>query len=529
MPMKYLYNAKVLTFNPNSPIASAVVIDGKHIYAVGENEVKDLGGRNIESEDMHGRTIIPGLTDSHLHLQDYSLSITIIHCEGISKEECLEKVRDQASRSPAGGWIRGHGWNQNDWGGEWPTRRELDEASLGLPVYLTAKSLHAGWASKKALELAGIQSGSPDPENGRILRDESGMPSGILLEEAMKIVEREIPEPDPLVLADIFQKETIPTLWRLGITGVHDFDKRTCLRALQILHERNQLNFRVNKSIPYEDFQSAINLGVGTGFGDDTLRLGSLKLFADGALGPHTGALFEPYEDDPKNFGILKLKSEDIFEIGCKAAEVGISLAVHAIGDRASQEVLDGLEKLRDHERQNNLPALRHRIEHVQTIHPEDAKRFSQLNIIASMQPSHAISDMEIADLFLGKRSSTSYAWKMQLENSSRLIFGSDAPVEEPNPFHGIHAAITRRRLDGYPGKEGWFPEQRIGLKETIEAYTITPAYAAGLEHVLGRISPGYLADLIVMEDDPFTVETDSIYNLAPIATMVGGVWVWRA
>jgi predicted amidohydrolase YtcJ len=344
----------------------------------------------------------------------------------------------------------------------------------------------------------------------------------------MKLVEMVIPEPTPETLAQDFQ-QVIPDLCGMGLTGIHDFDKRNCFQALQLLRERNNLNIRIVKSIPFELLSQAAALGLQSGFGDEFLRIGSVKLFADGALGPHTAAMFEPYVDEDQNCGILILENDQLFEYGCLAAESGVSLAVHAIGDRAIHEVLEGFARLRLHERKHGLPALRHRIEHVQTIHPGDAKRLAQLNIIASMQPSHAPSDMLVADRLLGERAAFSYAWKTLAQYGARLAFGSDAPVENPNPFRGLHAAVTRRGADGSPGPDGWFPEQRLTVREALDGFTHGPAFAAGMESRLGQLSAGFLADLIVIETDPFACDPADLYFIQPSATMIGGEWVWRS
>jgi predicted amidohydrolase YtcJ len=337
-----------------------------------------------------------------------------------------------------------------------------------------------------------------------------------------------IPEPGSETLAKTFQ-QLIPKLWRMGITSVHDFDGRACFMALQLLHARGLLRLRVLKSIPHELFSHAVELGLNSGFGDDFLRIGSIKLFADGALGTHTAAMFAPYVDEPQNRGILRLQAEDIYDYGRQAAAAGLSLAVHAIGDRAVHEVLDGFACLRKHEQEHGLPALRHRIEHVQTVLPEDAGRLAGLDIIASMQPVHAPSDMLMADRLLGERAAFSYAWRTQLEHGARLAFGSDAPVESANPFHGLHAAVTRCRLDGSPGPHGWFPEQRLTVSAALAGFTSGPAYAAGMEDCLGQLSPGFLADLIVIGTDPFTCDSATLSTIQPVATMVAGDWVWQS
>jgi predicted amidohydrolase YtcJ len=286
---------------------------------------------------------------------------------------------------------------------------------------------------------------------------------------------------------------------------------------------------RVLKNLPVELLDQAHDLGLRGGFGDDWLRIGSIKVFMDGALGPHTAAMFQPYSGEEDNRGILNMDGEGLFEHGRKAAQVGLGLTVHAIGDRANHEVLNAYEQLRHYEHENGLPALRHRIEHVQVIHPDDAARLGKLNVIASMQPIHATSDMLMADAFWGERSRLAYAWRTQLDHGARLALGSDAPVEAPNPFLGLHAAITRRRADGSPSADGWYPEEKLSMAEAWEGFTIGPAYAAYMENRLGRLAPGYLADLIVLEaaQDPFRCDADELLMVQSLATMVAGEWVY--
>ena len=524
--MKLIHNARVHTLDPARAIASALAIEAGHVIAVGGEELL-VAYDQAEHEDMGGRVILPGLTDAHIHLSEYALSQQVLDCELESRQEILNRVAKRARETRPGEWVRGHGWNQNSWGGGWPTATELDAVTPQNPVYLTAKSLHVAWANSAALKLAGIGPSSPDPVNGRFQRDQRGLRTGIVFEEALKLVEEVIPEPTPEALAKTFQ-QLIPRLWSMGLTGVHDFDKRTCFMALQFLQARGELRLRVVKSIPLKSLSQAVEFGLQSGFGNDFLRIGSVKLFADGALGPHTGAMFEPYVDEPQNRGILILDHEKLFEYGRQAADSGISLAVHAIGDLAVHEVLDGFARLREYEHERGLRVLRHRIEHVQTIRPEDARRLAGLGIVASMQPVHAPSDMLMADRLLGERAAFSYAWRTLLESGARLAFGSDAPVENPNPFHGLHAAVTRCRADGSPGLEGWYPEQRLTFNAALEGFTSGPAYAAGMEDRLGRLSAGFLADLIVVETDPFTCEPAELYAIQPVATMVGGEWVWR-
>jgi len=525
--MKLIHNARIYTLESAHPVASALVIDSGRLVAVGGEELL-AKYENVKPQDMGRRVILPGLTDAHIHLQEYARSLQAVDCEGLSRQAILHRLVERLAETPPGEWLQGHGWDQNAWGGEWPGAAELDALAPHNPVYLTAKSLHAAWVNSAALRLAGITATTLDPAKGRIQRDLHGAPTGILFENALKLVEKVVPEPDSESLAKDFQR-LIPKLWRMGVTGVHDFDGRLCFIALQLLHARGLLRLRVLKSIPFELFPQAVDLGLSSGYGDDFLRIGSIKLFADGALGTHTGAMMTPYVDEPQNRGILLLKAENVFDYGCQAAAGSLSLAVHAIGDLAVHEVLDGFTRLRNYEREHALPALRHRMEHVQTILPEDTGRLAGLDIVASMQPVHATSDMFMADRLLGPRAAFSYAWGSQLEHAARLAFGSDAPVESANPFHGLHAAVTRRRADGSPGPEGWFPEQRLSVSAALAAFTSGPAYAAGMEDRLGQLSAGFLADLIVIETDPFACDPAELYAIQPIATMVEGDWVWQS
>lgn len=526
--MLLLKNATFYTMKQNMARAEAILIDRGIVIATGDyEELIALAPASTRQQDLGKRWVLPGLTDAHIHLQKYALSLQKEDCETSTRQECLQRVSVRANSTPKGDWILGHGWNQNSWENGFGDAVELDAAAPDNPVYLTAKSLHAGWANTKALRLANITLNTPDPPGGRIGRQVDGQPNGILFESAMQLIENVLPEPGLAQIETAIQS-ALPHLWALGLTGVHDFDRRACFAALQNLHTRGELKLRVLKSIPSEDLHHAIGLGLRTGFGDDYLRIGSVKFFADGALGPHTAAMIDPYEGDSVNRGMLLLDGEELFEHGRKAVDNGLSLAVHAIGDRANHEVLNAITQLRDYESQRNLKAGRHRIEHVQVIHPQDTGRLAELGIVASMQPIHAISDMHMADRYWGKRAELSYAWRTQLNNGARLAFGSDAPVESPNPFWGIHAAITRKKPSGSEGAAGWYPEQTLNRSQAFEAYTRGPAYTSGLEEKQGRLMPGACADLIVLDRDPFSCLFEELYDMLPVATMVAGEWVHR-
>lgn len=542
--MKLICNARIHTLNPAQETASALLIERGEIVAVGGNELLDA---RAERFDLGGRVVLPGLTDAHIHLQHYALGLQKIDCETSTLEECLRRVAERVKTAKEGKWILGHGWNQNQWGeltaknaknlnlgglGElrgknsWPTASDLDSVAPNHPVYLTAKSLHAAWANTAALKIAGITSSTLNPENGEIQRDKHGQPTGILLESAMELVSAKIPQPSVDAVAESIRAAQA-ILWKMGLTGVHDFDRRVCFMALQELHARGELKLRVVKNIPVEDLEHAHELGLRSGFGDHRLRIGNVKAFMDGALGPRTAAMFQPYLNEPENRGILNMDGEHLFEIARRAADVGLAMTVHAIGDRANHEALEAYEQLRHYEREHGLPPLRHRIEHVQVLHPDDAGRLAELNIIASMQPIHATSDMHMADRYWGERVRLAYAWRTQLTHGARLAFGSDAPVESPNPFLGLYAAATRRRA-GESG-ESWVPEEKLSVREAVEAYTIGAAYAAGMESRLGRLASGCLADLIVLGKDPLACPMEELLTMQSSATMVGGEWVWRS
>lgn len=523
-PATILHNGRIHTLDPGQPCAEALALSGGMVMAVGTDaDVIPLAGEATEVIDLEGRTVIPGLIDAHIHLHKYALSLDQVDCEVPAIDTCLERVRHRARETSPGEWILGHGWNQNDWG-RFGTRADLDRVAPSHPVYLTAKSLHAGWANSEALKRASITDSTTDPAGGVIGRDSTGRPNGVLLEAAMSLVQSVIPA-DTHDRLDRMLLRAQSALWEFGITGVHDYDGPDCFDALQRLREADQLGLRVVKNIALDYLPQAIELGLHTGFGDPTLRLGNVKLFSDGALGPRTAAMLSPYEGEPDNIGILMLDGEELLEIANRAGAAGIGTSVHAIGDRANHIVLDAFEALRGIEKGQGRQPARLRIEHLQLLHPDDISRPAALNVVASMQPIHATSDMPMADRYWGSRSRYAYAWHSQIDAGAELAFGSDAPVESPNPFWGVHAAVSRRRRDGSPGDQGWYPEEKIGLDRALRAYTRGPAAAAGLENIQGLLRPGCLADLVVLDSDPFQLPGEALAAIRPDRTMVSGVW----
>jgi predicted amidohydrolase YtcJ len=527
--MRILHNARIYTMNRPAPVAEAIAIQDGRIAAVGyDNDILNLADADSIVENMNGRSILPGLTDAHIHLEYYAFSLQKIDCETDSKSECLRRVAERAKTTPEGQWILGHGWNHNQWEAGVGTAAELDAAAPGRLVYLTSKSLHNSWCSTAALQAAGIKDDTPDPKDGSIGRDANGKADGILYEDAVNLVEAILPEPT-IAETQAALLDAQQALWQFGITSVHDFDGRRCFAALQILESENLLRLRVLKGIPRSSLDAAITLGLRSGHGSPFLRTGSLKLFVDGALGPQTAAMLASYEDAPDNTGMLFMERDELLEYGKIASSNGISMAVHAIGDAANREIIEAYAALRLYEREMGLVHLRHRIEHVQCLHPDDEGRLAELDIIASMQPLHATSDMYTADRYWGERAAQAYIFQSLLAQNTRMVFGSDCPVESPNPFLGIHAAVTRRRPDGAPGADGWFPDQRLDFVQALENYTTGPAYAAGLEDRSGKLAEGYQADLVLLKQCLHDVASQDLHTVQPAATMLDGEWVFRA
>ncbi len=530
---RIILNARLITLDPAQPHASALAVAGGRIVAVGDDAtIRALAGPQTAIDNAGGRPVIPGLTDAHIHWEGVAETLSEVDVfEVPSKDEALRRVAERVRTSRPGEWIVGRGWSQAYWADRaFPTAADLDAVALHNPVYLKAKSGHAAWVNTAALRAAGLSARTPDPPGGSIVRDASGQPTGLLLESsAMDLVYRCVPTLTPEQTAD-WMAQAQRQAWAAGLTGIHDFDDPSCLVALQILRERGELGLRVVKNINDPFIEHAHALGIRWGFGDEWLRIGGLKIFADGALGPRTASMIEPYEGEPGNTGIVVTDKEQMYELVSRASAAGIPSTIHAIGDRAVHDVLDVYESVRRDEAARGIPpqARRHRIEHVQLIHPDDAGRLGQLQIIASMQPIHATSDYEMAERYWGARARLSYNWRVQLEAGAVLAFGSDAPVEPFEPLKGIYAAVTRRRPDGSPGPDGWFPEQRLDIDTTLRAFTQGPAYAAGMERDLGMLAPGYLADLVVLDRDLTAIPPDEILETRVLGTMVGGVWRFR-
>ena len=520
-PDLLLLNGRIRTLDPRRPLASALAVAGGRVVAVGGADLRDLAGRSVQVFDLEGRTVLPGFTDAHIHLGWFAMGLREVDLRDCrSLEEVLDRVAERVRTTPPGEWVLGRGWDQEVWSDpRFPTAADLDRVAPHHPVALTAKSGHALVANTEAMRRAGVGAEPPDPEGGRIERDSSGRPTGLFLEGAMEMIRQAVPEPDAEAVADALP-EALERAWRVGLTSVHQMGNLTAFDALQRLRARGALGLRVVQYLPADALDHALALRLRAGLGDDWLRVGGIKVFVDGALGPRTAAMLEPYEGEPDNVGILTLDREALEDLARRAVDGGLPLAVHAIGDRANRMVLDVLAGV-------GGPGLRHRIEHVQLLHPDDVGRLASLGVVASMQPIHAVQDAPMADRYWGDRCATAYAWRSLLDAGTVVAFGSDCPVEDLNPFLGIHAAVTRARPDGYGGPGGWHPEQRTTIEEAVRAYTWGTAYAAGMEDRLGRLASGYLADLIVLDRDIFACDPDAIPQTRVVGTMVGGRWVF--
>ena len=538
-----LKNGRIYTMEPDQYRVQAIALSGNRILALGSDEEMVAllcpGGSVV---DLEGRCVTPGLVDAHVHFRSYALQGRRIELAGASNlDETLERIAGALPEGDADQWILGRGWNQADWpGAVFPSATDLDRITHRRPALLHHKSGHAAWVNSRAMRLARITSSTQDPPGGKIQRDANGEPTGILFEEAIDLAANHVPKPSEKEVVAAMRAAQRRCL-RAGLTGLHDFDGRSCFWALQTLRNEGGLQLRVVKNIPHARLEYAIGVGLRSGFGDDWIQIGGVKMFADGALGPRTALMLDPYEDEPDNFGIAVAEKEEMMALALQASANGLSVTIHAIGDRANHDVLDVYEALRRQESLGNgfgegkaaglstpFTSLRHRIEHAQLLHPDDFRRFADLKVLASMQPIHATADMEMADRYWGERARFGYAWRTLLDTGATLVFGSDAPVEPIEPLRGIYAAVTRRRPDGAPRLEGWYPQQRLSVDQAIRAYTVGAAFASGRENTMGSISPGKLADFTIFDRDIFVIPNDELLEVNIAGTIVDGEFKFR-
>jgi predicted amidohydrolase YtcJ len=542
MPTFILYNGPIYTLDPALPRAQALAVrDGRVIGVGSEGKIQALVGGRAEPINLRGRAVIPALTDAHVHFTWYALGRRELRLEGIDDLDlAIQRVADAAAALPPDSWLRGGGWDHTLWGGRWPHAADIDALTPDHPVLLTRKDGHSAWANSRALELAGIVDTTPDPPGGSIQREKKRA-TGMLFENAIDLVRRHIPA---ATQADRLSaiRDAIIEAHSYGMGGVQippglsAGDGALTLADYQLLRERSQLGLRCLAHIGLDGLDDALRLGLRSGLGDNWLRVGGVKMFADGSLGSETAEMLSHYEGR-RHLGTATMSTEELNQAVGRALAGGISVIVHAIGDAANRRVLDAIEAALQNQapptESQESPAaagssvIPNRIEHAQIVHPHDMARFARLGVIASMQPIHATADMETADRLWGERCASAYAWKSLQDAGATLAFGSDAPVEPLNPWLSVHAAVTRQRPGNIP-PAGWYPEQCIDITSALRGFTAGAAAAAGAARHQGMLATGMLADLAILSHDPFKISPSALHSITADLTMIDGEVVWE-
>ncbi|MDB4907671.1 MAG: Amidohydrolase 3 [Gemmatimonadetes bacterium] len=526
-----LTNARIYTVDDTRPLVEALAVrDGRVVFAGSAREANAFRGAATRVLDLGGKTVIPGMVDAHAHLLGLGQSLRNVDLTGTkSYDEVIARVVARAKESPAGSWIVGRGWDQNDWANtSFPTHDALSRALPNNPVALGRVDGHAVLANAAAMKAAGISATTADPSGGRLERDASGAPTGVFVDNAEGLIQRAIPAS---TRADLRQALAagIRESQRWGLTGLHDAgESRQVIDLMEEMARAGEYDFRLYVMISDDSAAIAhyMQLGPRAALFDGRLWVRAIKLYADGALGSRGAALLDPYSDDPKNSGLLVSAPAHIQDVATRALRVGFQVNTHAIGDRGNRLVLDAYEKALA-----AVPTADHRfrVEHAQIIHHDDIPRFAQLGVIPSMQAVHQTSDMYWAGKRLGaERLFGAYAWRSLLATGAVIPNGSDAPVESINPLYSFHSAVTRQDADNFPAA-GWFPEQRMTREEALKSMTIWPAFAAFQEQAMGSLRAGKYADFVILDRDIMTVADKDILGTKILATYVGGKAVYTA
>jgi predicted amidohydrolase YtcJ len=498
---------------------SVVTANGR-IVAVGPADSIRSSHPDARVVDVHGTTVMPGLTDAHGHLYGLGLSLDTVNVIGApSYGDVIARVRERAQRAVPGEWILGRGWDQNRWPDkQFPTAGPLDAAIADHPVWIRRVDGHAGIANTAAMRAAGITAATKDPEGGRILRDAAGNPTGVFIDAAQQLIDSNVPPAS----AELRKARVLAAAQKIaenGLTEMHDAGaEQATITAIQQLIDEHRFPIRVYVMLTDEAalLDSWLTHKPLIGYGD-RLTVRSVKMYADGALGSRGAAMLVPYSDDPSNTGLLVTRPEHMLEVARRARAAGYQANTHAIGDRGVRNVIDAYEQA------GATPADRFRVEHFQVVAPSDFPRLAQHGIIASMQPTHATSDMPWAEARVGtERIKGAYAWRTVLNSGARLALGSDFPVEDVNPFFGIYSAVTRQDQKGNP-PGGWYPAQKLTLPEAIRGFTADAAFAAFEESSRGTIEPGKLADLTIVEGDLYASPQAQLFASKVRYTVVGG------
>lgn len=519
-----LVNGVIYTLDPALGRVEALAIQGDRIIAAGSRkEIEHWIGPKTRVLDLRGRFVMPGFNDAHTHLAMAGRAKLTVDLTGVrSLEEMQERIRARLAEFAPGEWITGRGWDHSLWPEpRIPTRADLDAVSTEHPMLFGRVDGHSSVANSLALAKAGITRDTPNPEGGDIVRDAAGESAGWLKENAVDVVSRLIPEPTRAQRKrglELALREAVEN----GVTSLQDNSDWEDFLAFQELKQEGKLVARVTEWLHFNDSLETLKTRREQGGTTDPwLKTGALKGVTDGSGGSHSAAMLEPFADEPTNRGILLYDPERLKQMVTERDQAGFQITLHAIGDRAIRVTLDAFAAARaaNPDRRN----ARHKIEHVQFIHPEDARRFAELRVIASMQPSHLLSDMRWAPALLGpERYAEAYPWNSMLQHSPVLAFGTDYPVEDINPFRGLYAAITREFEDGGPAG-GWVPEEKISLADAIRAYTWGSAVAEFEESRKGTLAPGTFADLIVLSQDISRLPPREILRTQVVLTIVGG------
>ena len=502
--------------------------DAGRLLAVGTPQSAKAAAPAAKHIDLHGLTVLPGLIDAHGHVFGLGQQFLQLDLTGsASLDAALKALANYAAANPQREWLTGRGWNQEIWKlGRFPTAAELDGAVAERPVWLERVDGHAAWANTRAMQLAGITRQTPDPAGGKIMRDAHGDATGVFVDAAQALVVKFMPKPTEAD-ARLALDRALQELARVGLTSVHDAGVNVAQDALYREYaDAGRLTTRVYAMIgdTGADFDQLSKAGPLKSYAGDLYALRAVKLYADGALGSRGAALLAPYSDEPASHGLLFKSDAQIRASMDKAMQRGYQGNVHAIGDAGNRQVLDAFQSL---VKKNASGAQRHRMEHAQVVELADIARFKSIGIIPSMQPTHATSDMNMAEQRVGaQRIKGAYAWRTFLKQGSRIACGSDFPIESPNPFYGIHAAVTRQDGAGRPAA-GWYPNQAMTLTEALRCFTLDAAYAAHQDNVVGSLEKGKWADFIVLGQDPFTIAPGALRTLAVRQTWVAGRMVF--